>query len=407
MIAEYLARPLATRSSRYHSRRANRGQGQLAGYYLGRGGYFRRGPPDHAGCSASPACQSVPGVSGGQRVEYRGTAARRRTFVRRAARRPPAARWYRGRPRTFRPAPMRSASTLAWARRGARLGVLADNAADEPQLGEPTDVTIRSRCRLAPGQHDRGPRCRRDGGRCRPVGLDHTSEISTPDPSSISYSACSISTSGNCWVHPLAVPRKLGNGAGAGRDLGSAIDRCKMYAIAWRTSSSPVSQMITRPPRQVDAGGSRACAAISIFRSSDVPAAPPHRRLARVPRLHRSATFRRCSCALCCLLKTQAFTGIAASTCANYPPRCSPTGRAAARAERVDNHPAAGQEPVPSLRDKQLGRKLQELAITFLLESALGKDRILEIYLNIIEWGPDPYLQCPRPAAISVANRES
>ncbi len=41
-------------------------------------------------------------------------------------------------------------------------------------------------------------------------------------------------------------------------------------------------------------------------------------------------------------------------------------------------------------RDKQLGRKLQELAITFLLESALGKDRILEIYLNIIEWGLGP-----------------
>jgi hypothetical protein len=40
-------------------------------------------------------------------------------------------------------------------------------------------------------------------------------------------------------------------------------------------------------------------------------------------------------------------------------------------------------------RGKRLGRKLQELAITFLLESALGKDRILEIYLNIIEWGPD------------------
>jgi membrane peptidoglycan carboxypeptidase len=39
-------------------------------------------------------------------------------------------------------------------------------------------------------------------------------------------------------------------------------------------------------------------------------------------------------------------------------------------------------------RDKEVGRKLQELAITFLLESALGKDRILEIYLNIIEWGP-------------------
>jgi membrane peptidoglycan carboxypeptidase len=48
-------------------------------------------------------------------------------------------------------------------------------------------------------------------------------------------------------------------------------------------------------------------------------------------------------------------------------------------------------------RDKEVGRKLQELPITFLLESALGKDRILEIYLNIIEWGPD--LRGLRPAA--------
>jgi membrane peptidoglycan carboxypeptidase len=55
-------------------------------------------------------------------------------------------------------------------------------------------------------------------------------------------------------------------------------------------------------------------------------------------------------------------------------------------------------------RDKQLGRKLQELAITFLLESALGKDRILEIYLNIIEWGPD--LHGLRPAACTYFGRE-
>ena len=39
-------------------------------------------------------------------------------------------------------------------------------------------------------------------------------------------------------------------------------------------------------------------------------------------------------------------------------------------------------------REKSLNRKLQELALSFLLEAALGKDRILEIYLNIIEWGP-------------------
>ena len=55
-------------------------------------------------------------------------------------------------------------------------------------------------------------------------------------------------------------------------------------------------------------------------------------------------------------------------------------------------------------RDKQIGRKLQELAITFLLESALGKDRILEIYLNIIEWGPD--LRGLRPAARNYFGRE-
>jgi membrane peptidoglycan carboxypeptidase len=48
-------------------------------------------------------------------------------------------------------------------------------------------------------------------------------------------------------------------------------------------------------------------------------------------------------------------------------------------------------------RERSLHRKLQELAFAFLLESALGKDRILEIYLNVIEWGPG--LHGLRPAA--------
>jgi penicillin-binding protein 1A len=48
-------------------------------------------------------------------------------------------------------------------------------------------------------------------------------------------------------------------------------------------------------------------------------------------------------------------------------------------------------------REKSLGRKLQELALALLLESSLGKDRILEIYLNVIEWGPGLYGL--RPAA--------
>jgi hypothetical protein len=48
-------------------------------------------------------------------------------------------------------------------------------------------------------------------------------------------------------------------------------------------------------------------------------------------------------------------------------------------------------------REKSLHRKLRELALAFLLESTLGKDRILEIYLNVIEWGPGLYGL--RPAA--------
>ena len=47
--------------------------------------------------------------------------------------------------------------------------------------------------------------------------------------------------------------------------------------------------------------------------------------------------------------------------------------------------------------EKHLGRKLQELALSLLLESTLTKERMLEIYLNVIEWGPGVYGL--RPAA--------
>ena len=55
-------------------------------------------------------------------------------------------------------------------------------------------------------------------------------------------------------------------------------------------------------------------------------------------------------------------------------------------------------------REKQLGRKVQELSVTFLLEAALSKRRILEIYLNVIEWGPGLYGL--RPAARAYFGRE-
>ena len=48
-------------------------------------------------------------------------------------------------------------------------------------------------------------------------------------------------------------------------------------------------------------------------------------------------------------------------------------------------------------RRKTLGRKLEELSLALLLDSTLGKQRVLEIYLNVIEWGPGLYGL--RPAA--------
>jgi membrane peptidoglycan carboxypeptidase len=42
-------------------------------------------------------------------------------------------------------------------------------------------------------------------------------------------------------------------------------------------------------------------------------------------------------------------------------------------------------------REKTLSRKLQELFLTWVVEKRLGKSRILEIYLNAIEYGPALY----------------
>jgi len=42
-------------------------------------------------------------------------------------------------------------------------------------------------------------------------------------------------------------------------------------------------------------------------------------------------------------------------------------------------------------RDKTLARKLQELFLTWYLEGELDKNRILEIYVNAIEYGPGLY----------------
>src|SRR5262249_19666770 len=42
-------------------------------------------------------------------------------------------------------------------------------------------------------------------------------------------------------------------------------------------------------------------------------------------------------------------------------------------------------------REKTLSRKLQELFLTWYVERSLSKSRILEIYFNVIEYGPGIY----------------
>jgi membrane peptidoglycan carboxypeptidase len=55
-------------------------------------------------------------------------------------------------------------------------------------------------------------------------------------------------------------------------------------------------------------------------------------------------------------------------------------------------------------REKRIGRKLAEASLALLLDEALGKRRVLEIYLNLIEWGPGVYGL--RPAARHYFGRE-
>ena len=56
------------------------------------------------------------------------------------------------------------------------------------------------------------------------------------------------------------------------------------------------------------------------------------------------------------------------------------------RRRRLDHLAAAREEPVP-LGRAQPWRKGQEALITVMIEHVMDKRRILELYLNVIEWG--------------------
>ena len=85
---------------------------------------------------------------------------------------------------------------------------------------------------------------------------------------------------------------------------------------------------------------------------------------------------------------------------------------AAGEAVRVRGASTLSQQLAKNLfldGDRTLTRKLRELLYTLELERALGKDRILELYLNVVELGPELYgvgaaaeaIFLKRPSALS------
>lgn len=283
--------------------------------------------------------------------------------------------------------------------RGARLAALADSAAEEPQLGDPTDVTMRF-----------------DGAWLRAEGTIEIPEIHATlagaalsgsialrnldiDPNvDLALGVQHLDFAQLLGTSGLAVPESLGTTPGGGRDLGSATIDVRVRGRLADPASLSVSQKISfRPPRQMPPAIARLRGDF-IFSSDDGPgphrpvdvslASPDFISLRDVPPLFVRTLL---------LSEDTGFYGHRGIDLRELPTALLTNwsrGGAARGASTITQQLAKN---LFLSRNKQLGRKLQELAITFLLESALGKDRILEIYLNIIEWGPD--LRGLRPAA--------
>ena len=281
--------------------------------------------------------------------------------------------------------------------RGARLRALADNAADEPQLGDPTDVTLRFNGAWRQGTieipelHAMLAGADLSGSiALRDLNIDPTVDLAL-GVQHLDFAQL-LSTSG------LAVPESLGMAPGGGRDLGSATIDLRVRGRPADPASLSVSQKIEfRPPRQMPPAIARLRGDF-IFNPDDgsgpnrpidvSPASPDFIALRDVPPLFVRTLL---------LAEDTGFYGHRGIDLRELPAALLTNwsrGGAARGASTITQQLAKN---LFLSRDKQLGRKLQELAITFLLESALGKDRILEIYLNIIEWGPD--LRGLRPAA--------
>jgi hypothetical protein len=283
--------------------------------------------------------------------------------------------------------------------RGARFAALADSASAEPQLGDATDVTLRfdGDLQRAEGTFEipdiRGTLAGAD------LSGSFTLRDMDTDPSvDLTLGVQQLELGRMLGAAGLAVPESLGITPGGGRDLGSATIEVGVRGRAADPAALVVTQKINfSPPRPMPPAISRLRGDF-VFRSNggsirhrpiDVsPSSPDFIALRDVPPLFVRTLL---------LAEDAGFYGhrgidlreLPAALVTNWSREGAARGASTITQQLAKN--------LFLSRDKEVGRKLQELAITFLLESALAKDRILEIYLNIIEWGPE--LRGLKPAA--------
>jgi len=283
--------------------------------------------------------------------------------------------------------------------RRARFATLADNDDGEPQLGDATDVTL---------QFD-GVFQRAESALEIPevhgtlAGADLSGSMTLRDMDSdpsvdLALGVRKLDFGRLLGAAGLAVPESLGVGPGGTHDLGSASIEVGVRGRWSAPTALAVSQKINfSPPGKMPPAISRLRRDF-VFGAGDGPG--PHRpidvslsspdfiALRDVPPLLVRTLL---------ISEDAGFYGHSGIDLRELPSALLTNwsrGGAARGASTITQQLAKN---LFLSRDKEVGRKLQELAITFLLESALGKDRILEIYLNIIEWGPE--LRGLRPAA--------
>jgi hypothetical protein len=283
--------------------------------------------------------------------------------------------------------------------RGARFGTLADAAAGEPPLGDATDVALRFDGVFQPAE----------GAIEIPevhgtlAGADLSGSIKLRDLDSdpsvdLALGVRQLDFGRLLGAAGLAVPESLGVAPGGSPDLGSASIEVGVKGSLSVPADLVVSQKINfSPPGKMPSAISRLRRDF-VFRSDEGPgpqrpvdvslSSPDFIALHDVPPLFVRTLL---------LSEDAGFYGHSGIDLRELPSALLTNW---ARGDAARGASTITQQLAKNLflsRDKEVGRKLQELPITFLLESALGKDRILEIYLNIIEWGPD--LRGLRPAA--------